>query len=59
VAGFWVLNREPKTQTATLRIEPFEPPSQQQRVELEEEAARLLAFTAPDAAQCEVVFAEP
>jgi Winged helix DNA-binding domain len=59
VAGFWELRRQPKTSHATLRIEPFVPPSARQKEELEEEGARLLAFAAAGVAQCEVVFAEP
>ncbi|WP_231186446.1 winged helix DNA-binding domain-containing protein [Haladaptatus sp. DYF46] len=56
VSGFWRLERT--RDAATLRIEPFESPSGEQRAALSEEGNRLLAFAASDAAEREIEFTD-
>jgi hypothetical protein len=55
--GDWKITRERRI--ATLTIRPFGPFSKPDRVELEEEGARLLKFAASDAVSYEVVITKP
>ncbi|MFH5801493.1 DNA glycosylase AlkZ-like family protein [Haladaptatus sp. CMAA 1911] len=56
VTGFWRLERT--RDAATLRIEPFESPSGEQRGALSEEGNRLLAFAASAATEREIKYAD-
>ena len=54
VRGFWQLER--RADPVTLVIEPFEPVSQQDRLAVEEEGVRLLAFAVPEAQSTDIRF---
>jgi hypothetical protein len=57
VAGTWGIRRARRT--ATLAITPIDPLAKRDRVALEEEGERLLAFAAADATEREILFVEP
>jgi hypothetical protein len=56
VAGSWSIARAKKA--ATLTVEPFAPLAAAARRDLEEEAAQVLAFAEPDAADRRIAFAK-